>query len=192
MEIKRGKTVSNRTSAYLAPIIQMYHKVFRSKLLELKRVAWGIGDSLYKELNDCKYHLFLLVENDKLAQFLPFFRECKYYGDDYKYDNNYHILVIKMEDRFHKAYDKFLDSRYSEMYSLFDTKRIINRYIDGKPNPVFYILTRDEKYETIFQDILRKEFNLDITPDVTDREYDFPLDLKEEIFNYADSQRLPT
>lgn len=178
--------LGNRTHTYLSPIISTYRHTFCKQLESLNKVAWGIGDMFYRELHDCKYNLFLLVANKDIQGFLDYFRSSSYYTDDYKYDDKHHILVIQISKRFYKAYDNFLKSQYSEMYELKEVRTLVKQFIGGKPNPTFYILVKDDRYEKVFRNILIETFNLDkdFKIDVSDREWDFPIKLQEEVFNY--------
>ncbi len=179
--------LGNRTHTYLSPIIQTYRHTFCKQIESLNKVAWGIGDEFYRDLHDCKYNLFLLITNKDIQEFLDYFRKSPYYTDDYKFDDKHHILVIQISKKFYKAYDNFLKSQYSEMYELKEVRSMVKQFIGGKPNPTFYILVKDDRYEKVFRNILIETFNLekDFKIDVSDREWDFPIKLSEEIFNYG-------
>ena len=157
----------------------------KERLLKLPIVTWGVGDALYKKLNDCKYNLFILTKTEGIASNLDFFRKSAYYLDDYVVDKDHHVIVIKLKKKHHRAFDRFLESRYSKMFNPREVKEMFEQFVGGNVNPAYYILARDARYEKDFVNILKREFNLDTEIDVTDREWDFPINLKEEILNYA-------
>jgi len=189
MEIKKG--LKNQTSKYLSPLLRTYYKSFQRQLMTIEKVAWGIGDDLYKEFKDCKYNLFLLIKSEGSADFLDYFRSCNYYSDDYRFDQQHHIIVIKLQKKYYRAYNYFLESRYSLMFNLKEVKGIYEQFVNGMPNPVYYILSQDKRFEKMFQDILLLDFGLDYAPEVKNKEWDYPLNYKNEIFNYKEMDKKP-
>ena len=184
MELKIGKLYINRTSRFLAPLVKSYDISILNILTKLKQVAWGIGDYEYEKVSGKKHRtcLFVLVEKTKLlGKLLEDFRLNAYFVDDYIFDKNCHMLVVNYTDK--EAYEKFLKSKYSEMYNSDFITKYINKQVRGKQNEVYLILTKDQSYKKVFSKILSKEFDTDIIVE-DDRELDFPLNFEEEVFKW--------
>lgn len=172
----------SKTKNYLVPIINTFSKKFIEKISLVDKVSWKIGHKKYNELFPKEYNLFLLARpTEELDLFLDFFRSYRYYTADYIH-NNYHMVVIKLPKKFHNSVDKFKESKYSEMYNKKDIKSLFEQFTNGDINPIYYILSRDKRYKTRFKDKLTEKYNLDIDIDIEDREWDFPIVIKKEIW----------
>lgn len=137
----------------------------------------------------------------KVKEFFKFIKEQDYYVDDYLYsyssDTTKHMIVIKFPEEFKKVYKHFVSGEFSKMY---DADFIKKNFVVGSYKPKFNtssynkansigenlevkkVLLKDKSYEKEFTEILKKEFGT--IPDSEYIEYDFGVNLLEEIFSF--------
>lgn len=197
MNITIGENYINRTWKYLLPCLNIYGPQFRQKLVNVFKLAVGIGDTLYTKNRD-KSCLFLLIDkkinNTQFKHFIEYVYNQVYYVDDYCFDDpltgRLHIVVIEMPSIYKKSYERFLEGNYSKMYTKENIANLYDKY--NSKSKVFkdvrHVLTRDRKAIPSFIKVLKNTFGDDINLTVEDaenhKEYDLPLNTKEEIFNY--------
>ena len=125
---------------------------------------------------DPKEKLFILVKtnsNNILDLLLPTIVECDIYDTHYEVGNDHFIIVIKVVDI--KAYEAFIESKYSEMYTIKFLKD--NFKVRSRPVQAYHILAKtEEKREEIIKDLGLKD-------DFEAEEYDSLINVKEETFN---------
>lgn len=197
----------NKTIKYISKCIKYHSKQLKNKLNELSILAVGIGDNLLSEEigKEYKYHLFVLIDtngvmiNNKYVskiiskknfdKFLKWFRKQPFCESDYIFDDildgHMHMIVIKIPDNCKSAMDKFRESKYSEMYTPEQIKKLFKQNIrgSGTMNPVFQVLTKDKKYRIVFQNTINRDFGTDVMID-EDIELDYPIKEEDEYFNY--------
>lgn len=202
IEIKEGAVFINRTRQYLAPAVKLYGEEFITKYKSLAGMGVGIGVGevdlnnniyfLFDVNGRLRYNTYIDKKGSKInfVFTLSYLREQPYFVKDYPFDSglygNKHMIVLKNPVN---NLDEFLKGNYSKMY----TKEIINKVFDdtklsnGKKvkNDVKMILEKNKSYQNTFISNLNKEFKTTIKlDDLTDREYDFPPCLNNEVFNY--------
>lgn len=132
-----------------------------------------LGDVHYE--NDPTDKIFVLVynNNDLLDRFFNFLLVPDLYIEHYEVRDRYYILVYEVKDK--KAYQAFINSQYSEMYTIKYLKD--NFKVRNKPLPVYGVLakTEERRQELISFWGLSDDFDAE--------EYDGMLNMDEEIFN---------
>lgn len=189
----------NRTHIYLVHIFKKYGEEFEKYFRTAGFISFGIGNfRINKETN----HVHCLADirgyrNMKcnFKESLEFFRAHEAYVSDYVYTKSnspYHTIVLKLPEDNTSMIDDFIEGNFSRLYSEEDLQHI-KKYVvfpDGfqvmsKP---YGVITKDKLYRSLFQDIIREEFNFPNFVLEDDREIDFKPSLKQEIFNYHDNK----
>lgn len=198
MQIEIGKKYVNKTWKYLLPCLKQYGPVFSTKVSSLYKLAAGINDGLLvnPSLKDEKL-IYLLIDrryNYKISNnIMTWLRYQPHVINDYVYDNveggRKHMFVIKIPYLYHEAYDKFIEGKYSEMYT---REQVISLYEsatekhDENTINAINVLKKTVTAETKFKNKIHASFNIpyediEIMPEA---ELDFPLQKHKEIFNY--------
>lgn len=179
-------------------------------------LATAIGDIKYDDAKGTKtqYALFMLYDingafdvnakqhaepilgRTKFNEYLKFLRTYTHYLDDYYFRSftevpsfrHSHLccVVVKIPSKYHKAYDNFLKSAYSKMYTPEDLRNlaIFADFPDKRPNPIWSVLTKDKEYRQVFERNVNERFNTNVIIE-DDRELDFPLKTEDEWFNFS-------
>lgn len=180
-ELGNKTMLPNKTRKYLLPCLKYYGDVFLGKLNSVFKVACGLGIN-----NHQSDDMFILIDsavaNSYFLKFMDWIREQPYYKDDYVYGDiqksSYHMVVLKIPEVFKSSVQKFLQGKYSEMYS-YET---IEKFFSKNPE-VKQVLLKDNNYKSKFIAEVNKEYGTEIQDfDTEDYELDFPVNLKEEIF----------
>ncbi len=211
MRIISGNVIKNRTYKYLFPVLKTYGGKLQDYLNSFYKLAVGIGDNNYKSSDDCLYILFDVnynlagkknsMENRAyFEEFITWLKNQSFYKTDYMYDisgvNCYHMVVIKIPEEYLNAYSNFLQGKYSQMY----TDKQISKLFDILNNDtnVPGITIRNSRVKECrdvfkrtpsrlkeFVEIVNKEFGTQVSEEhFKDAELDFPIKVKEEIFNF--------
>lgn len=121
-------------------------------------------------------------------KFLAYCRKFSGHVDDY-WTKDGHCIVFKIPKKFSNSYKKFLQSKYSEMYTNDQIKLLGYKlsYTQGGEKRVNYIaavLLKDKEWglKKLAKEIYDR-FGTDITPDNPD-EYDLPWIPKDEYLHY--------
>jgi len=202
MEIKKDGLIINKTKKYLYPIINYYGDKFVSIMNSLNKAGIGIGDMILERSGIThERHLFILINLKKthlsgvnFPEVLNLLREHHSYEDDYRYDltGEYHMIVIRIPDKYISSFEKFKQSQFSKMFSkkeidlLFKSK-IKNDDYQKHINDIKSILKKDVEYQKEFRKLISQEFKMkleEIHPDALTGELDFNIKNKEEKFNY--------
>lgn len=141
-----------------------------------------------------------------IDEFFTFIRKQVFYIDDYLYDIKdnccYHMVVLRFPESFKHTFGKFIVGKYSEMYH----KTIIDKFFPiknlnkvynkkvfkvasslGENLEIHSILKKDEDFKEEFLRIINDDFGLDMSlEELADREFDYPPDFEEEVFNYSE------
>lgn len=200
IKIQVGKIYMNRTRKYLLPLVKMYGDDFVFRINSLFKVAVGIGDIAVERCGfKMETHLFLLVDSKfKPSIFnatLEKIRQHASYEDDYVYGNvvksRFHMIVIKVPEKYIPTLQSFKDGKFSKMYSIEDVKKLFNFETRTGVDRDMYeraykVLVHDHDYRIQFAEQIREEFDVqNFTKDDIgiDAEYDLPIKRIQEIFN---------
>jgi hypothetical protein len=89
------------------------------------------------------------------------------------------MIILKIPEDLYSTLEKFKQSKYGEMYLYKD----IQRYFQNSPDTI-KVLIKDYNYKLKFVDEVNERFGTNIEDfEVGNYELDFPIKLKEEIFN---------
>lgn len=181
-------TYPNKTRKYLLPCLKEYGESFTNKINNVFKVAVGIGDII---TDNCGFthekHLFILLDSNIspgfFNDFIDWIRDEPMYEDDYVYGNiqksSYHMVVLRIPEKYYESMDKFKEGKYSEMYDQ-DT---IQAFFDKYPE-VQKVFIRDHNYRIEFTKKLNRRFNTTIKPEEWEGELDLPPTDKTEKFNH--------
>lgn len=195
---KTGTIYSNKTLAYLLPCLFSYRPMITNELFSknLSLLACGISDNKHQHYDNCIYmvydvnggikkggYLNKFKGREDFQESLKFIRDTECYVDDYHFDNiisgHKHCIVIKIPKEFRNIIPLFKEGKYSEMFNIKQLK-----YIDSL-SYVFGVITRTNKQKEKFREMIFESFNVSLTDeDMENREYDYPPNMKNEIFNY--------
>lgn len=163
---------ANRTVFYLAPIINAMSTQLSRRINFNSAIAWGINDLVYLEHKE-KHHyaIFILFRplghspfhadrqrsTQGFQQFLRWVRQQTFFIDDYIYNlrgERLHMVTLKVNRTWKKAYNQFLDGHFSQMYSRRDLHKVQIRPMTrlGKRNAVYEVLTKAERYHEVFEE----------------------------------------
>lgn len=178
----------NKTRKYILPCLKEYGDVFMNRLNNVCKIAVGIGDVIV-DRTEAVYerHVFILLDS-KVApsffiDFLDWIREQPMYEDDYVYDNvqrsSFHMVVIKLPEKYYDSFNTFKEGRYSEMFR----PETISDFFCAYPD-VRKVLIKSHEYKVVFVGKINKRFNTHLTPNEYEGEYDFKPTPETEIFNH--------
>ena len=210
MQIQSGKLYENKTWEYLYPTLKYYGEELSSKLAMFFKLAVGVRDLNRREEHNC---LYILIDTDmhfsdnkkreryksNFTSFLNWLSYKDYFVTDYIYENinsGKHMIVLKIPKKFDKSYMSFIQGKYSEMYSIRDTKKYfkylvsanktLEKRVNLKIEKVRQVLSKNKKYLPVFLKIVNDKFKTNVGEKYfKDAELDFPPDKKEEFFNYG-------
>lgn len=204
-EILFDKVKVNRTYKYLLPCLYDANTEYAKRLKSLYKYQVGLfdyanvlnnGNITYKKcvaiVFDTNKYLSNVSPTKKkiiknsfyIKNTINFFRKCDNYVKDYPFhdprNNDLHILVLKIPEKYYLSYSKFIQSEYSRMY---DNSQMELFTMD---NRTIKILKKDESIYKEVANSFRKEFG-NINVNINNlKEFDFPLTFKlsEEIVNF--------
>lgn len=180
------------------PCLKEYGGHFVNRLNVTRKMAAGIYDTL---LNGAQvgagrnvYVLFNKKSTPKeFKSFLNYTKGQSYFKYDYCPEPDLlaayaHCIVIEIPEKYFGAYDKFLQSKYSEMYNEQELKYLFSS--KGKQEE-YAILSKSNTALTKFKKTIEEEFGEKInTESVYNSEWELPLKKKEEIFNCTSEDRI--
>lgn len=185
--VSKNRILQNKTSKYLLPILKEYGDVFTGKFNAIFKVACGTGDFVVQHSGiNYERHIFILIDTTiSTKQFLAFMDWIKfqpYYENDYVYGNiqksKYHMVVLKIPEKFYESLETFKRGKYSQMYSYKD----IGRYFHNHPD-IKKVLIRDHNYKLEFISQINKDYGVHVDDfDIEDYELDYPANTLEETF----------
>ena len=178
--LKVNNVVKNRTLFYLSKVFRLYDSNLYGKIKRLKPIAIAIDDYFYN--NDSNTSLFVLI-SAKLD--IDSIRDCKIFDTDYIFDDiidsKLRMLVFTFPDNYNKYFDKFKESRYSEMFTQ-EELEIIFPTVSDKNDYVYSILSNTEFRRKQFLRLTNTMFNTTLSLSDTTNS-DFPIKINNEIFN---------
>lgn len=181
-------TYPNKTRKYLLPCLKEYGEDLINRINNVFKVAIGIGDII---VDNCGYkhekHIFILLDsiiaNKYFKNFLEWIREQSMYQDDYVFDNiqksQYHMIVLKLPEKFYDTFETFKLGNYSQMYD----QETIDKFFSNYPK-VKMVFIKDHEYKLYFVKKVNKRYNSSVNADEWLGELDFPPTEKTEIFNH--------
>ena len=196
MEIKFRRRIENKTSRYLSPcLLYGYGKTLILKVRELFILSWGLGDTLinsnpvYDFTN--RHPIFFLIDTAvnkrKAEDFLHWIKYQEYFLYSYPADTSgrSHMVILDFPEKYSNAYDKFLEGKYSEMFTKEDICSIFS-----SESKEFKVLMKDRVLLSSFVNEVKKVFCINNLngEDFKDAEMELPytVNKKEEFFNYQD------
>lgn len=210
MQIQSGKLYENRTWKYLYPCLKYYGSSLTAGLSNFFKLAVGVGDINNQEEVNCIYILIdtNLALTDKqrqdykerFAKFLDWISYQDYYINDYIYDSDSHMIVLKLPTKYSDTYINFVKGEYSKMYNLAEVRdyfsyitNMKNKDLQMKQNAKLKatksVLSKDKNYIQTFVDKVNKDFNTQA--DIScfqEAELDYPPKKQEEIFNFKEGE----
>jgi hypothetical protein len=190
MIIEVGKLYENKTLKYLVPALRIYGETFKAKVNLVYKIAFGISDSLLEgSYLEGQPNLFMLVDRtvypNNFNNFTNWIKTHESYVTDYPYgselDARFHMFVLAFPPHLGDAYSKFLDGRYSKMY----TKDEIEFFFEGRESTKTVLTKRISAIPTLLEKISH-EFGENLSYEEVKgfNEYDLPPKKEEEFFNY--------
>lgn len=190
-EILMGKAgqklpIQNKTLKYLTPCLIKYGNDFRQMYSSVFKIALGIGDMLIMD-QEKKYeqHLFILIDTrlypKQFVAFLNWVRDQFFYEDDYVYGNiratSCHMVVIRIPEEYTQSISKFIEGKYSEMFSSQDIEELFQKYPDTAK-----VFKKDHNYRIKFVKKLNRMYGTTVTTEEYSGEVELPPTKKEEFF----------
>lgn len=200
MNVRIGKLYENKTWKYLTPCLAFHGKAFVDKFNNVFKLGVFIHDTLNDGASITKNRLVYIML-DKFYQkkdyqiFLEFIKTQEYYVGEYCPDSNFidsrkHIIMLKVPEEMNHAYDKFLEGKYSEMYTkdqLKNLEEVLKRYNS------YDVLTKTNSALESFAKEVSLEFEVECNiEELRNAEYDFPLLAKQEVLNFNSEEKLTT
>lgn len=191
MKIEIGERYVNKTWRFLMPTLKGFGDTFIMKFNPVFKLAVGIHDTLLdgSVFSDGR-NIYILC--DKLVQekaYNDFYNWVKfepYFRTDYCPESNItksrkHMIVLEIPEIFHGAYDKFVKSEYSNMYS---KEHIQILFSSSERKADFDILMKSgNAYDNLIRNA-NKEFGTTVTSFNEYPEHlELPLKASEEVFN---------
>lgn len=207
--------MASRTNQYLGQILALNSSYIQSWVSltsgagapGLSTKQYAIGDILYwRNHRHTTIPKFMFVvfdiggakENDKylnykegrkkFGNFLSFVRTMGTYHDDYWFNTNLYAVVFKIPEKYKDSFSKFLISRYSEMYSQEDLRKLgyyptFKRGNKEYENYRYLVFTKNPKGQKLLKKEIEERFGTNVLPE-NPQEYDLPWAPDEEILNY--------
>jgi hypothetical protein len=193
MQIRIGELYVNKTLKYLVPALLYYGDTFKAKLNTVQKLAFGLFDmNLVGSHLEGQKNIYMLIDMavraDLFFNFLDWVRHQDYYVTDYVADSvlgnesRRHMVVIAFPLIMEDVYDKFLEGKYSKMY----TKKEIESYFsDNSKVTTKAVLTKSLAGKQFFVNLIKETYDTTITDyDIRQEnpEFDIPPINQEEIF----------
>jgi len=198
MKLQRNRIYVNKTWRFLAPCLRDHGSEFVKKYNPAAKLALGIYDELLSKARiTTGRNIYTVFDKKKNATafraLMDYVRGQPFFKGDYCPDsdmiNTYlHCLVIEIPEEYYDAYDKFLQSKYSEMY----TPRQLKYLFSSKQRQEEYsILSKTGEAFTKFKKTIEEEFGEKANENSAyNSEWELPLKKKEEIFNCESEDRI--
>jgi hypothetical protein len=169
----------NKTFEYLSPLLRLYSGLVIS-LVTVDILSIGIGDKCVPKQIDKSPCLYIKIKSSKssaLNKLLDFLEVQEYFVRYYNYDHKTYVLVIKIPAKFLDSYLKFIQGKYSEMY----TKEEIKAFFDTGEDyrlPTLEKLNKTEKGLLFLQQGIKETFGVELDieemKEIGFREFDLP------------------
>lgn len=194
MEIKYGQRYRNKTSRFLLPcLVEGHDNILSFKMNDMFVLGCGLGDmALYNNPDFIfidKSPIYILLDRfsvkRKTEDFIYWLKYQPYFLKDYPMDlvGRAHMVIVDLPEKYYPSYDKFLEGKYSEMFSKAEIDKIFLMESDE-----YKILTKDKSILPQFALQLINTFELkELRPsEIEEFELELPytLNKEEEFFNY--------
>lgn len=206
MEIKKTKEIfANKTYKYLLPCLKYYEDEDYKRLVKSFYIsAVGLNDLNNYVKDNCIHILYNLSPgllyseqkeyNIRFQKYLEWIRNKHFYINDYIFNCDSHMIVIKIPEAHNNAYEEFIAGNYSKMYNnyyvytYFGNINLSNKIAENEVNyrleKTREILLKLNKAKEAFVYTINSDFDTNLKVNEFDGELDYPLKLEEEIFNY--------
>lgn len=196
MNIEIGKQYINKTWRFLSPCLKGHGAPFVNRFNRLFKLSVGIHDTLLggSPLSNGR-NIYILIDKKYkekyFTEFMSFLSYQEYFKGDYCPDTDLiksrkHMVILEIPEEYNNAYDSFLKSQYSKMYTKEQLEILFSGTLKGTD---VGILTKSKSAFESFTKEVSKEFKTIINPlDFYETEYAFPLKKREEIFNYSSGE----
>lgn len=191
MKIEIGKLYENDTWNYLVPCLRYYGDSFLEKFNLVFKLAIGIGDkylegSVMEEGRNLYIMIDTMYRKEVYEHFFNWVKYQPYYKGEYipntsKESLRKQIIILEVPEECHNAYDMFVQSRYSEMYTKEQLDVLFN-----KPNQSYFkkVLQAHTDLHESFIKKVNKTFGTNISSFSGHiKEVKLPLIEKEEVFH---------
>lgn len=191
MNIKIGEIYVNKTWRFLLPCLKGHGDNFVRKFNPVFKLGMGISDHYLKDTDYCKEkNVFIMIDkayHEKLSEdFITWLSYQPYYKHDYSIGSRKHMIIISIPSIFENAYEQFLLGNYSKMYTLEEIALLFSTK-DRKTE--YDIITKNILIEEDFIKRVNTEFGTSVSSfNEPIKEYEFPLNMEEEVFNYQQSE----
>ena len=191
IEIRVPSLYPNKTRKYLLPCLKEYGDEFMFRINNVFKIAAGVADIV---TDNCGFthekHIFMLLDSKVASSFfigfLDWIKEQEMYEDDYVFGNiqksTYHMVVIRLPEKFWGSLDDFKDGSYSRMYSAETIQKFFREYPD-----VIKVFIKEHNYKINFvTKTLNRKFGTNLTHQDAE-DWDGEVELKpddKEIFNH--------
>jgi len=197
MEIKIGNLYRNKTWRFLIPCLRGHGTTFVNKFMPVFKLAVGIHDSYLDgaEISNGR-NIYILLDTKysprKYEDFMDWIKCQDYFVAEYCPDSEVinsrkNMIILNIPKEYEMAYDNFLKSQYSKMYS----KEQVNMLFNFKDlQKTFNILTKsgNEEFEEFVKE-LETMFSVTVdSKELRKGEWCLPLKKTEEIFNYKQGE----
>lgn len=191
MEIEIGKLYENNTWNYLVPCLRYYGNDFLEKFNLVFKLAIGIGDKyLEGSVMEEGRNLYIMIDTmhrkEICEHFFNWIKYQSYYKGEYipntsKESLRKQIIILEVPKECHNAYDMFVQSRYSKMYTKDQLDVLFN-----KPNQSYFkkvLQVHTDLHEPFIKEV-NKTFGTNISSFSENiKEVKLPLIEKEEVFH---------
>lgn len=193
--LELGKIFENRTLIYLVPALREYGTLFTAKLSSLPIKAFGIYDEDLKDVQQFTYRkcIYIMIDTSirksTTTTILNWFRNQSYFVDIVPFRNpedNIKLLVVDFPDKLEGAFDKFIEGKYSFMY----TKHEVNKFFNPQSKlhqKALKVINKSKIGGEEHIQSIEENFGTRLTPEdlrANGYQYDYPPNKKQEFFNY--------
>lgn len=193
IEVKIGELVQNKTLKYLVPALSYLGPTFKAKIKTVHLLAFGLFDeALAGSHLDGQKNVYIMIDcavrPDYFYNFMAWVRNQDFYVTDYVSDSFLHIesrkhmLVIAFPLIMEDVYNKFIEGKYSKMYTKEEIERYFSEPIRAHTKA---ILTKSQEGQQKFIYLIKELFGTSLTlSDIKEYnpEYDLPPLRTEEYF----------
>lgn len=187
----KNRIYQNKTWRFLSPCLIENGIKFRKLFDSLIKIAIGIYDYdlTNNNISIPGKNMFILIDSIKCSYYLKKFEEYikykYYYKESYTYSPNKQMIVLKIPTGYENAYDKFLEGKYSEMYTPEQLDHVFS-----KLSKEYGILYKSRDALEKFVEKINKEFHVKLEPEnLINNEYELPPKLEEETFSSKQTER---
>lgn len=182
MNIEIGTQYENKTWRFLLPCLRAFGDSFILKFNTVMKLAVGIGDKEFPE----DRRIYILCDADyreiDYKVFLNWVSKQPYFLGTYK-NGLGEMLVLRFPKRFYNAYDKFIEGKYSQMFTEDEINILFSEVKNYREKS---ILNLEQRIIPDFIKKLNEEFNTNLKEkDFSEpfKELELPPKFSEEIFN---------